>query len=170
MVFGRTIAFVPLFKDHPRKGIGMRKDMAKIIVERERLGGKNDRKGRKAKSWEDMPKIQSMKRAHKDRKSLNENLSPLKRYLESCVGKPWNIVFSDICKNLKVTSAIQKHVRDHVFDFVRLDVEKVGKKIFFRPKYFGKPRELHYNDMYVDSSSGILKRYKRKSPRISKLR
>lgn len=37
-------------------------------------------------------------------KVLNENLTPLRRYLERQVGRPWNKVYSEIAVGLKVTS------------------------------------------------------------------
>src|SRR5271165_2006931 len=98
----------------------MKKDFFHVLLERSRLGGHGDRKGRHVK-WEDAPTKQSMKRSHKDTKSLNENLKPLKRYLEKQVGRAWNAVYSDIRENLSPDSAVQKHVIDHIKDFVELN-------------------------------------------------
>lgn len=141
----------------------MRKDMAKVIVERPRIGGKYNRKGRGPKSFDNQPKRESMKKMHKDRKSLNENLKPLIRFLESKVGSNWDKVYSEICENIKLDSAVQKHVRDHVFDYVRLNVEVENKKVFGTRKYYGKMMELRNGDMYVDPTTKILKKYKIKN-------
>ena len=51
-------------------------------------------------------------------KSLNENLAPLRRYLERQVNRPWNKVWSEISENLSAASTVQQHVRDHIGDFV----------------------------------------------------
>src|SRR5258708_4981364 len=96
----------------------MRSDMSKVIVERPRRGGGRDRKGRPEREFEDTPSKQSMKRGHSDLKDLNENLAPLKRYLGRNVGRSWNKVFSEICENIRMDNAVQKHVRGHVFDYV----------------------------------------------------
>lgn len=100
----------------------MRDDMARVIVERPRTGGDRGRKGR-AVSLKDLPKSQGMKRRHVlsgDWKMLNENLAPLRRYLERQVGRPWNKVFPEIARHLRVDNTVQQHVRDHLKDFVAI--------------------------------------------------
>ncbi|MDR3450780.1 MAG: hypothetical protein P4M15_13725 [Alphaproteobacteria bacterium] len=67
----------------------MREDMARVIVEHPRIKPRNNRKGRRLKS-EDLPKHEGMRRCNGlrgGRKELNENLAPLRRYLESQVGR-----------------------------------------------------------------------------------
>lgn len=141
----------------------MRKDMKSVLVERSRRGGNNDRIGRKPRDMDDYPKKQSMKKMHSDRKSLNENLNPLKRFLESKVGQHWDSVFSEICEGLKLTSAVQKHVRDHVFDYVHLNVFIEDKKVLVLRKYYGTQTELRNGEMYVDPKTKVLKKYKVKN-------
>jgi hypothetical protein len=51
-------------------------------------------------------------------KSLNENLAPLRRFLERRVGRPWDTVRSEICALITPRSAVQKHVLDHVKQMV----------------------------------------------------
>ena len=100
--------------------VAMRPDMSKVIVERPRLGGGTSRKGR-VRDHEDLPSHEGMASPHRRHwggKSLNENLSPLRRFLESRVGQYWPKVYAEICENLRPTSTIQQHVRDHVEGFV----------------------------------------------------
>src|SRR6266536_2639198 len=98
----------------------MRKDMSRVIVERPRLGGGRHRKGR-AVPLEDLPKQEGIGRPYTgDWKTLNENLSPLRRYLERQVGRPWNKVYSEISRHLRADNAVQQHVRDHLRDFVAI--------------------------------------------------
>ncbi|SRR5665213_9721 len=139
----------------------MRSDMSKIIVERPRRGGSYDRKGRPAREFENIPAKQSMKRGHSDLKELNENLKPLKRYLHKNVGRPWDKVFSEICENIRMDNAVQKHVRGHVFDYVYPHVIVEGKIILVR-SFLGE-YELWSGDLYVCPKSGILKEYHRKT-------
>lgn len=138
--------------------------MSKVIVERSRVGGKYARKG-KPKSFDNLPKKESMKMPYgHNRKSLNENLNPLKRYLLANVGKKWDKVFSDICKNIKLDSAVQKHVRDHVFDYVHINVSITENgQVVGQRKYGGTIRELFDEDMYVHPQTGILKVYRAKN-------
>ena len=61
----------------------MREDMAEVIVERPRLNPRNARKGRRL-DLDDLLSHEGMRRSHAwrgDRKELNENLAPLRRYL-----------------------------------------------------------------------------------------
>lgn len=141
----------------------MRQDMFKVIVERERRGGGRERKGRK-KDFDDLPKKEGMRRAHADRKSLNENLAPLKRFLNKAVGRPWNNVFSEICEHINVNSTVQQHVRQHIFDFVHnkdIRIEDSGK-VTYRLRYGGAYIELWHGSLYVHPRTGILCKYQRK--------
>ena len=100
----------------------MRKDMAKVIVTRARILEDTVRKGRCLPD-EIQPKALGLRRHARERggfKILNENLAPLRRYLEAQVGRPWDKVYSEIAANLRVSSTVQQHVRDHLTDFVNL--------------------------------------------------
>jgi hypothetical protein len=100
----------------------MRKDMAKVIVTRPRIVDSFVRKGRAA-SHEVLPKRIGLRRHVQERggfKMLNENLSALRRYLEAQAGRSWNDVYAEIAANLRATSTVQQHVRDHIKDFVNL--------------------------------------------------
>jgi hypothetical protein len=97
----------------------MRADMSRVIVERARRGG-IDRRGRPV-SLEDLPQREGMCRRHfvaGAPKELNENLAPLRRYLERQVGRPWDKVYAEIAAHLRADNTVQQHVRDHLRDFV----------------------------------------------------
>ncbi|MBL9003767.1 MAG: hypothetical protein JNJ46_05940 [Myxococcales bacterium] len=51
-------------------------------------------------------------------KWLSENLAPLRRFLRRRVGQPWNAVHAEICAHIKLDSAVQKHVLDHLWHYV----------------------------------------------------
>jgi hypothetical protein len=132
----------------------MREDMAKIIVERPRIGwGKQRnrsaiRRMRHAAKLdpENAPAVRGMRRLPKQtgsEKYLNENLAPLRRFLEGAVGRPWNAVYSEICQNIRPSSAVQLHILQHVAEFVETTPE-TGR--WFRPMF------------RVDPKDGILKR------------
>src|ERR1700683_3888825 len=98
----------------------MREDMAQVIVERPRIKPFKTRKGR-CRALDDLPKHEGMRRSHAERgdtKRLNENLAPLRRYLEGQVGRPWDKVYAEIAAHLRVDSTMQQHVRGHLRDFV----------------------------------------------------
>lgn len=132
----------------------MRDDMAKVIVERPRRGGGGTRKGRK-RPLEEMPSGEGMRRPHVRHyrgKELNENLAPLRRYLDRQVGRPWRKVHAEIAANLRVASTVDQHVRDHVRDFVALK-PRTGINDFKH-----RADGIWAEDFYVDPVDGILKR------------
>ena len=98
----------------------MRSDMFEVIIERPRVDlGRGRTKGRRreprrleeAPTWEPV----SLGRGTK---GLNENLAPLRRFLQSRVGRPWDAVRSEICQLITPRSAVQMHVLVHVKDMV----------------------------------------------------
>ena len=138
----------------------MRKDMSKVIVERARIKVRSAVKGRKHRHKDDIldlpAKVSMKKSAGWGRKSLNENLSPLQRFLNSRVNRKWDKVYSEICENLKPTSAVQQHVRDHLKDFVEINPFFDGKKVFYSD---WRAHELWDGALYVDLK-GFLRKYK----------
>ncbi len=105
---------------------GMRSDMSKIIVERPRRripkrNGSWYPRGRLKARWhpdlEDAPSREGMGHLYRD-KWLNENLQPLVRFLRTNVGRPWAAVYADVAAHVRPTSAVQKHVLDHLRQYV----------------------------------------------------
>ncbi len=149
----------------------MRSDMAKIIVERPRIGsrmrgkGKGYQRSQQRFDRDEQPKREAIKRLHwSHSKSLNENLAPLRRFLFKQAGRVWNSVFAEICEHISRDSAVQDHVRDHVNDFVAVRVFVVDGELHeirhwggLAPLacYPGRPR------LYVCPESGVLKRVKK---------
>jgi hypothetical protein len=130
----------------------MREDMAKVIVERPRIVDYPSRKGR-ARPLEELPKQLGMRRSQQERhgeKVLNENLNPLRRFLEGQVGRPWDKVYAEIAARLRADSTVQQHVRDHLEDFVAIKPRR-GISSW-------RPGGLWYEPLYVDPRDGILKR------------
>lgn len=94
-----------------------------------------------------------MRRSHAlrgDRKELNENLTPLRRYLERQVGRPWDKVYSEITAHLRVDNTVQQHVRDHLRDFVAVTPRRaIGG-------WRSHANGLWYQRLYVDPIIGLL--------------
>jgi hypothetical protein len=130
----------------------MREDMACVIVERPRIKAYSNRKGRRQEP-EDMPAHEGMRRARAlrgDRKQLNENLAPLRRYLARQVGRPWSKVYAEIAAHLRADSTVQQHVRDHLKDFVAVKPRR-GISSWRSFRY-----PLWYQRLYVDPITGLL--------------
>jgi hypothetical protein len=147
----------------------MRKDMSKVIVERPRLGRSraglkpgrtrvvtdDDGEPLRASRGGRAPKSDKLEKT----KNLNENLNPLKRYLATNVGRPWNKVYSEISEHLKPTSTVQQHVRDHLEDFVAIKTRMKAGQVVVTPR-FGGERALaeHHSLYYVHPRTGILRK------------
>jgi hypothetical protein len=150
----------------------MRADMAKVIVERPRRGGHVTKGKGRVRDMEDLPRNQGMTRPHRMNwggKELNENLAPLRRFLHSRVGQSWDAVYSEISANLKATSAVQQHVRDHVNDFVVTNVtvdahDQLWGTNWGSPFLIGAPGYWRRQELYVDPRDGILKRTPHQAP------
>tara|TARA_B100000131_G_scaffold310511_1_gene342292 strand:- start:4407 stop:5090 length:684 start_codon:yes stop_codon:yes gene_type:complete len=106
----------------------MRKDMDKVLVTTPRSGSsmkngeiKQNRRKMREGRYDELSTYSSMKpksRKWDDRKMLNEYLNPLIRYLQKNCGRPWDKVYSDICKNMDKRGTVQAHIFQHLFDYV----------------------------------------------------
>jgi len=152
----------------------MREDMSKVVVERPRWGHSlpssktrlRIRHYDPEKDYEDLPKRVSGSRSKYihagDIKSFTDLLSPLRRFLRTNVGRPWDKVYSEMRENLddrKVTGR-------HVFEHVEMEVEThalIGG--------YGEVYILGYNGglepiygLYVDPRTGLLCRSENRPP------
>lgn len=157
----------------------MRSDMFEVIIERPRLGGSRSylakgRRGEIARLHPDLAPSQEPMSIGRGSKHLNENLAPLRRFLERSVGRPWDAVRSEICAHLAMRSAVQKHVLDHVKDMVETNAVMIDG----RPHYpTGEgPRRDRYRPIrgyrswrfYVCPKTGLLKAAPDGGPRQKK--
>jgi hypothetical protein len=146
----------------------MRADMAKVIVERPRFGSRDRHRGKGRKrdagrlGYDGLPRREGIKRQSGGTKFFNEHLGPLRRYLLSNVGRPWDKVFSEICAHINRNSAVQDHVRDHVFDYVAVHVIEIdGVACSKEPRLYGTPlHEMFWRRplLYVCPRTGLLRR------------
>jgi hypothetical protein len=147
----------------------MRKDMSKVIVERPRLGrawASEKRPGRSRVVEDDdgAPlragrggRAPNRTKAIKT-KGLNENLAPLKRYLGKQVGRPWNKIYSEIAANLKPTSTVQQHVRDHIEDFVAIKTRMRAGAVVVTGSWGGEHAlDGDYRPYFVHPRTGLLR-------------
>ena len=142
----------------------MRNDMAKVIVERPRNGRAFDKAAKnrgEGKLPHDLTQIGlgKLHAVRTGRKGLNENLSPLRRYLEAQVGRPWNKVWAEISEKLKPSSTVQQHVRDHIPDFVAMKTAWRDGKIWTSGRFGGPvPLKECWQRLYVDPRTGLLRK------------
>lgn len=148
----------------------MREDMFKIIVERPRLINSNGyyRDGRKFRNDEDAPARLGMKRGYQWTKWFNENLAPLKRYLEKQVNRPWDKIYSEIRTHIDPRNTVKQHILQHIDDFVAIDTHWVetpegGKVVIRGAGWPSKDQSLEEArvELYVHPLTGILLRNRR---------
>jgi hypothetical protein len=149
----------------------MRSDMAKVIVERPRYGSsmpsrkKGYLRSLKRQPVDELSRRESMLGLwHGRQRYLNEHLGPMRRFLRSRVGRPWNKVHRELCEYVSFNNAVQKHVLTHVFDFVRQFVEVRDGEVRDRTARW-RGRRLDAGQMYICPTSGLLKVVK---PRLNR--
>jgi hypothetical protein len=117
----------------------MRKDMSKVVTERPRSRpGKNKDMLRHRKQKiiidsdgemnDSIPLIHktSMKPKYYDRKDFSDLLGPLKKFINSNVGRPWDNVYSEVCESIPANGTLNIHIRNHVSYMVTEAYEEDG--------------------------------------------
>lgn len=101
-------------------------------------------------------------------KWLNENLAPLQRFLVRRLGRPWNEVYSEICAQIAMRSAVQKHVIDHLRQYVELHPIFIDGKPHHPAASGGMyhPLSGYGNGFYVCPQTGCLALAPRRTRRM----
>jgi hypothetical protein len=154
----------------------MRSDMAKVLVERPRLGpgergvpGKGYRKRTRAMIERDggTPTREGIRRPYTHhRKYFNEHLGPLRRFVQSRIGRPWDKVYAEISAHIDRGNVVQKHILTHLADYVLTRVVLIdgvpcyGDAGSWWGSRYGRPlRELNLRQIaYVCPKTGLLRR------------
>src|SRR4051794_20976984 len=134
----------------------MRKDMQHLLVERERIGSVRRSRKTRLRLGPDIDVGDDCDGAlvvagwgrggygYWGSKDLNENLSPLRRFLEKSVGRNWNKVHSEIREQVDHRRTIGFHVLQHLNQMVHVT-----------------PGDVGYGDLFVDPKTGILRKRQR---------
>src|SRR5262245_13101197 len=138
----------------------MREPTAKPAAGRPRRKGKG-RGGRRG-GWEDQPKREGIRRRSGDARAFNDNLGPLRRFLLSRVGRPWDKVYSEVCARAGRSAAVPARVRDEVFRLVAVHAVLIdGVLCHGEGRAYGEPLRPRWGEvLYVCPKSGLLKRVK----------
>lgn len=163
----------------------MRADMAKVLVERPRkrcrfvrgLCGKGyTTHARQALESDDGgPRHEPTMRRynHSPDKHFNEHLGPLRRFLDSNVGRRWDAVYAEICRHVDRGNVVQKHILTHLFEYVVVSPVLLDGEVY-RPQherwgFRGGPLRGP-NCWYVCPKSGLLKRAKAEPRKVRRQR
>jgi hypothetical protein len=139
----------------------MREDMFKVIVERPRWGSRARARNHAIDLGEEASAHESTAQRHRDRfKNLNENLAPLKRWLEGQVDRPWDKVYSELSARIDRRNTVQAHVLQHLEDFVAIRVIEIDGELFIARDGAPQPLVDRWRAwrLYVDPRTGILRR------------
>jgi hypothetical protein len=136
----------------------MREDMYKVIVERPRRGKEGDAIAARLRKDLDGP-MRLGTRAGYGYRSLNENLAPLRRYLQAQIGRPWNKVFSEICAGIDRRNTVQQHIHQHIRDFIAVDVDICEGRLVDLSARCGFLRRdsAISQELYVDPHTGLIR-------------
>jgi hypothetical protein len=160
----------------------MRKDMGKVLTERPRTGSKNTNikthkkyRGPNVDYDKVDENVPTKKIGHKiaarhehgyDCKGLTDHIKPLKRFLVTNCGRPWDKVFSEMSEAVSFSGMQGNHIRGHVFDYVDTHtfIGDDGEVWVCTGNGSGtasraKEHSSRYNVAYVHPKTGILTRY-----------
>lgn len=145
----------------------MRSDMSKVVTERPRYGHANPSKKTalhvrryEEGQFDDLPKRISSGRHRQhgwNAKEFSDRIGPLRRFLQSQVGKKWNEIYSELSQSLDKRSLTGRHIWQHVWMEVERDVriESDGK---IRSRF---PYSYIIKGLYIHPKTGILCQVKR---------
>lgn len=152
----------------------MRKDMGKVITERERTGNPcRNLKTRMSVQWKghdadyDIPSrmSSSANRQHGyDAKQFTDVLGPIYRFLDKQVGRPWNKVYSELCQYLDKRKLTHAHVFDHIDSYVEKDVYRGKDKAWYHTTGYsfvaGGVALRRVVGLFVNPKNGLIQRQK----------
>jgi hypothetical protein len=130
--------------------------MYKVIVERPRKGKGVDPPVARLRDHLDGPSRLGMRFGYGGR-ALNENLAPLRRFLQRQIGRPWNKVFSEIAACIDRRNTVQQHIYQHLDDIIATQVEwRDGELINLKGGWRVIQRSLRQK-LYVDPRTGLIR-------------
>jgi hypothetical protein len=155
----------------------MRKDMGKVITERERSGNPcRNAKTRMDIKWKghdgdyDIPNrmSSSANRQHGySAKQFTDVLGPIYRYLDKQVGRPWNKVYSELCEQLDKRKLTHAHVFTHIDSYIEKDVHQGPDRVWYHntgysyvPNGYGAYALRRVIGLFVNPKSGLIQRQK----------
>lgn len=134
----------------------MRNDMYDVLLVRSPSKGRGwDKPGRPVKDIEEAPLRETvMRRGHwLGRKNMN----PLRRYLASQVGQPWNAVYAQLCAQRDRRNPVHDRIFQYLSDLIALEVWDIAGVLHARHSWRGVlPLEDIHQTLYVDPDSGLV--------------
>lgn len=140
--------------------------MSKVIVERPRPGSRSPTEGKFRQTLkqaandamlgkdldevDELGRLVGMQKLHKERRSFNEYLAPLRRFVLSRVGHRWDDVYSEICEHLNRDSTVHDHIFQHLYSYVERNTFLGADGEIYVCSEYGRG-DVNVNDYYCDT-------------------
>lgn len=146
----------------------MRDDMAKVVTERPRSGHANGSKktsGPRIRRFDpareyDEPTRLPVARGRQhgyDAKEFSDLINPLKRFLRSCIGKPWAKVHSELSRKLDRRSVAGSHIWDHIMWEIETDCYIGPGRVAYSNRQRWLNTEMSVEGLYVHPTTGLIR-------------
>ena len=89
-------------------------------------------------------------------KYFGDHLGPLRRFLSSRVGRPWDQIHSEISRALRARGVMQNHVLLHLDHMVFRRVTRIDGELYGHDD--GRYVAIRWAPFYVCPKRGVLKR------------
>jgi len=140
-----------------------RKDYKHLLVD---AGKHKTYETKRRVSDKDMDATHSPMRNHSEFWNPLDYVAPLYRYLHRNVGRPWNKIYSEICRDASPKSLLGYHLREHIWDIVIPNDEVIKTEGGYRwqPKRLRGTYCFSRWHLFIDDY-GILRKPKKKELR-----
>lgn len=148
----------------------MRPDMQHLLVERGHSGRSWSFK--RPKGWRTRCRFRTEEDdqgesflAPRYRPSFSENLRPLRRYLDTQVGRPWDKVYAEIRSHVDADNAVQFHILQHLYDKLAVRMHRDGDGVLWYHARWGGLDRIDGRwgpDLYVCPDTGLIRHVKRR--------
>ncbi len=150
----------------------MRDDMAKVVTERPRRGHSNPsaktsgpriRRFDPAREYDEptrLPVARGRQYGY-DAKEFSDLLGPLKRYLRSCIGRPWSRVHSELSRTLDRRSVAGSHIWDHVMWEIESDCYIGDDRFVYSNRRTYTRVDRPVVGLYVHPKTGLIREQRR---------
>jgi hypothetical protein len=154
----------------------MRDDIAKVVTERPRRGHANASKktsGPRIRRFDpeqdyDAPTRHPVARRRQygyDAKEFSDLINPLKRFLRSCVGRPWDKVHSELSRTVDRRSITGSHIWDHVMWEIETDYCIGEDRLAYSNRRRFMSTDIPIDGLYVHPKTGLIREQRRRRPR-----
>lgn len=154
----------------------MRDDMAKVVTERPRRGHRNPsrkttgpwiRRFDPDEEYDEPTRLPVARRRQYgyEAKEFSDLINPLKRYLRSCVGRPWDKVHSELSRKLDRRSLTGAHIWSHVMSEIEIDCYIGAERLAYSNRRRYRISETPVDGLYVHPKTGLIREQRRNQGR-----